>query len=249
MRTLLLVIVTSFSFPAFAQSSLGISGATFSLGMVEDEGGEYRGDASAVVDVAITDVHGFQGDIRFSETLSGTVGSIATHLYMAPENGQKYGLFAALSDVDGRSMLYGSFGAEGMLSFGESTVVEARGGLGWADTDGLDYIFGGLSVAQAMTPAIEVEFSLDIADFDEAGFSATAYDAGVTARYSPEGSPWGAYASVTQSGLTGTDRAAGETRIGLGLTLSLGTAGGVDPHTRLFRTPDPVTPLVRRGIW
>lgn len=249
MRTLLFVLLTSFSFPAFAQSSLGITGAAFSLGAVEDEGGDLRGDASAIVDVAITDVHGFQGDLRFSDALSGTIGTVATHLYMAPVEGQKYGLFAVLSDVDGRSMLYGSFGAEGMLSLGDSTVLEARGGLGWADVDGLDYIFGGLSVAQSLSPAVEIELSMDVADFDEAGFSATSYDAGLTARYSPEGSPWGAYASVTHSGLSGGNSASGETRIGLGLTLTLGTAGGTDPHTRPFRTPDPVAPLIRRGLW
>ena len=33
------------------------------------------------------------------------------------------------------------------------------------------------------------------------------------------------------------------------LTLSLGTSGGTDPHTRPFRTADPVAPLVRRGFW
>ncbi len=251
MRTLLFAILTSVSVSAAAQaqSSLGITGAAFSLGMVEDEGGDYRGDARAVVDVAITDVHGFQGDLGFSDSQSGLVGTVATHLYMAPREGQKYGLFAALSDVDGRSMLYGSFGAEGMLAFGNNTVVEARAGLGWADTDGLDYIFGGFTVAQALSPAFEIEISLDIAEFDEPSLSAVSYDAGLRAQYSPEGSPWGAYASVTHSGLTGRDGSGGDTRIGLGLTLSLGTAGGVNPHTRPFRTPDPVAPLLRRGLW
>lgn len=249
MRTLLFVLVTSFSFPAYAQSSLGITGATFSLGVAEDEGGDLRGDGSAVVDVAITDVHGFQGDLRFGDTTSGAIGTLSTHLYMTPKEGQKYGLFAALSDVDGRSMLYGSFGAEGMLSLGDNTVLEGRGGLGWADTDGLDYIFGGVSIAQSLSETFELELSLDFAEFDEAAFSATSYDAGLTARYSPEGLPWGAYASVTHSGLAGDSSASGETRLGLGLTLTLGTAGGTDPHTRPFRTADPLAPLVRRGLW
>ncbi len=248
MRTLLLVLFTSISFPAYAQSSLGITGAAFSLGVVEDEGGDLRGDASAVVDVAITDVHGFQGDLRFGDTMTGTIGTLSTHLYMTPKEGQKYGLFAALSDVDGRSFLYGSLGVEGMLSLGENTVLEGRGGLGWAD-QGLDYIFGGVSVAQTLSPSFELELSMDLADFDEAGFSATSYDAGLTARYSPEGMPWGAYASVTHSGLMGDDSAGGETRLGLGLTMTLGTVGGTDPHTRPFRTADPVAPLVRRGLW
>lgn len=246
MRTLLFIVLTSFSFPAFAQSSLGITGVELSLGAVEDEAGDYRGDARAVVDVAITQVHGFQGDLSYSDTGTGGIGTVAAHLYMTPTPGQKYGLFAALSDVDGRSMIYGSLGAEGMLSLGARTSIEGRAGMGWADADGLDYIFAGAALAHQLTPAITLEGSLDVADFDEAAFSATAYDLGLKATYSPEGSPWGAYVSVTQSGLSGHDDA---TRIGLGLTITLGTAGGTDPHTRLFRTPDPVGSLVRRGLW
>lgn len=245
MRTLLFVLLTSFSFPAFA-GDLGISGLELSLGLVEDEAGEHRGDARGAVTVAITEYHGFQGDVAFSDTGTGAIGTVAAHIYMMPKPGQKYGLFAALSDVDGRSMLYGSLGAEGMLSLGERTVVEGRAGMGWADTNGLDYVFAGASVAHQLTSAVELELALDIVDFDEAGFSATTYDAGITASYSPEGTPWGAYLSVTQSGVSGHGD---ETRIGLGLTLSLGASGGTDPHTRSFRTPDPVASLVRRGLW
>lgn len=246
MRTLLFVLLTSFSFPAFAQSSLGISGLDLSLGVVEDEAGDRRGDARGAVTVAITEYHGFQGDVAFSDTGTGAIGTVAAHLYMTPQPGQKYGLFAALSDVDGRSMIYGSFGVEGMLSLGQNTSIEARAGMGWADVDGLDYVFAGAAVAHQLAPAVELELSLDVADFDEAGFSATTYDAGLKATYNPEGSPWGAYVSVTQSGVSGHGDA---TRLGLGLNLTLGTSGGTDPHTRSFRTPDPVASLVRRGLW
>lgn len=246
MRTLLFVLLTSFSFPAFAQSSLGITGLDLSLGVVEDEAGDYRGDAHGAVTVAITEYHGFQGDVAFSDTSTGIIGTVAAHLYMTPQLDQKYGLFAALSDVDGRSMLYGSLGVEGMLSLGQNTVVEGRAGMGWCDTGGLDYVFASLSAAHQLTSAVELELALDTADFDEAGFSATTYDLGLTARFSPESTPWGAYASVTQSGITGHGN---ETRIGFGLTLSLGATGGTDPHTRPFRTPDPVASLVRRGLW
>lgn len=246
MRTLLCVILTSFSVPAFAQNSLGISGVELSWGVIEDETGDYRGDGRAVVDVAITEYHGFQGDLAFSDTATGGIGTVATHLYMTPKDGQKYGLFAALSDVDGRSMIYGSLGAEGMLSLGESTTLEGRAGMGWADADGLDYIFGGVALAQQISPSINIQLSLDVADFEEANINATAYDIGLKATYSPQESPWGAYVDVTRSGLTGHEDA---TRIGIGLTVALGTSGGTNPHTRPFRTPDPVSPLVRRGLW
>lgn len=246
MRTLLFIVLTSFSVPAFAQSSLGISGAELSFGVVEDEAGEYRGDGRAVVDVAVTEFHGFQGDLAFADAGDGWVGTVAAHAYMTPKPGQKYGLFAALSDVDGRAMLYGSLGAEGMFSLGVNTSVEGRAGMGWADADGLDYIFAGVAMAHQLSPSVELELSLDVADFDEAALSATAHDIGLRATYSPEGLPWGAYASVTQSSLTGYEDA---TRIGLGLTITLGSSGGTNPHTRPFRTPDPVAPLLRRGLW
>ncbi|MEM6386689.1 MAG: hypothetical protein AAF718_10675 [Pseudomonadota bacterium] len=246
MRTLLLVVFTSLSFPAFAQSSLGISGLELSLGMVEDEDGEHRGAVRSALTVDVTEFHGFQGDVAFTDTDTGTIGTVAAHFYMTPKQGQKYGLFGAISDVDGRSMFYGSLGAEGMISLGLDTNVEGRAGMGWADTDGLDFIFAGAALAHQLTPSLELEFALDVADFDEAGFSATTYDAGLTATYSADGKPWGAFVSVTQSGVSGHGDA---TRIGAGITITLGTSGGTDPHSRPFRTPDPAGSLVRRNLW
>jgi hypothetical protein len=41
----------------------------------------------------------------------------------------------------------------------------------------------------------------------------------------------------------------GETRVSFGITLSLGTAGGASPATRLFGRTDPVAPLLRRELW
>ncbi|MEM9426127.1 MAG: hypothetical protein AAGA06_05445 [Pseudomonadota bacterium] len=213
---------------------------------IQDEAGDARPSGRATVDVAITQYHGFQGDLAFADTATGDVGTVATHLYMAPVAGQKYGLFAALSDVDGRAMLYGSLGAEGMLALGDSTSIGAHAGMGWADTGGLDYIFAGAALAHQLTPAVEMELSLDLAEFDEPALSVTAYDVSLTATYRPEDTVWGVYAKATQSGLT--DHGS-ETRLGVGLSLTLGASGGVDPHTRPFRTPDPVASLVRRGLW
>ena len=250
MRTLLLVLLTSVSGPALAQSSLGITGATFSLGATEDESGTYQLEgAAAVVDVAVTSVHGFQGDLSFADTAGGGIGTVGAHVYMSPVKGQKYGLFATLSDVDGRSMLWGTLGAEGMLALGETTVAEVRGGFGYADESGLDFIFAGVGVAHEFSPSWTVEGAVDLADFDEATFRATSYDVSLKAEYSAQGSPWGAYASVAYSGLSGRDDADGEVRIGVGISLSLGGLGGADTDTRLFRSPDPVAPLLRRNIF
>ena len=250
MRALLFVLLTSVSGPALAQGSLGITGAAFSLGVTEDEGGDRRLEvAAAVVDVAITSVHGFQGDLSFADTAGGGIGTVGAHVYMSPVDGQKYGLFGTLSDVDGRSMLWGTMGAEAMLSMGEDTVADIRGGFGYADESGLDFIFAGVGVAHSFSPSITVEGAIDVADFDESSFRATAYDVSLRVEFSPERSPWGAYASVAYSGLAGHDSADGEVRIGLGISLLLGNVGGADTNTRLFRSPDPLAPLLRRDLF
>ena len=156
---------------------------------------------------------------------------------------------ATLSDVDGRSMTWGSLGVEGMLSLGSNTVVEGRTGLGVADEAGLDFIFAGVSLAHRFTPTLEIETFLDVAEFDEPALRAISYEAGIAAHYSPDGAPWGLYASLTHSDLSGRDGTRGETRLGLGLTIEFGASRGVDPNTRQFRVSDPVAPLVRRGLW
>ncbi len=250
MRAYLVALLIGLSCPAAqAQSSLGITGADFNLGVAQDESGSARSRASATVDVAITGVHGFQGDLSFDDTASGGIGGVAAHLYMAPRDGQKYGVFAALSDVDGRSMMWGSLGAEGMLALSPDTSFEVRAGFGVSDADALDFIFGGVGLAHELTPEITLAGRLDVADFDEAVFRATSWDAGVTATWSPRNGPWGLQAGVTRSGLAGRDGAPGETRVSFGVTLSLGTAGGASPATRLFGRTDPVAPLLRRELW
>lgn len=238
-----------FGTPVLAQSSLGITGMSLSLGSTEDEAGDQRGRLASSVDVRITDAHGLQGDLSFSDTAGGTIGSLGAHLYMAPQPGQKYGVFFNLSDVDGRSMLWVSTGVEGMLEMSEDTLLEGRLGLGASDERSLDFIFGGLSIAHALSPEYEIEAALDVADFDEASFRATSVEASLTARYSPEGAPWGVYASLSHSDLTGRNGTPSATRIGLGLTYQFGSIGGARADTRHFRNADPVAPLVRRGLW
>ena len=232
-----------------AQSSLGIQSARIEFGGSQDEVQNFQAGASIGVDVAITSFHGLQGDLRFSDTANGMIGQLGAHLYMTPKPGQKYGVMATLSDVDGRSMMWGSLGVEGMFSLSRNTVVEGRTGLGVADEGGLDFIFAGVSLAHRFNPALEFETFIDVAEFDEAALQAISYEAGIAAHYSPDGAPWGIYASLTHSDLGGRDGTRGETRIGLGLTIEFGASRSVDPASRQFRTSDPVAPLVRRGLW
>ena len=68
-------------------------------------------------------------------------------------------------------------------------------------------------------------------------------------RYNFDRSPVGIYASVNHTGLKGRDGTGGNTRIGFGLQISLGTAGGTDARYRHFRNHDTVAPLLRRGLY
>lgn len=249
MRSLVVVLVASFSVPAAAESSLGISGAALSFGLTEDEAGAHRASTRATVDVAVTDVHGVQGDVLLTETASGTVGSLAAHLYMSPTGARKYGVFAALADLDGKAMTWGALGVEGMVQLGDTSSLELSAGLGAADAGGMDYIFGGVSYARELTANLDLSASLDLVEFDEAALRAVSYDAGLTVTYHPDASPLSAYASVTHSGLTGRDGQTAETRLGLGITFAFGNSGGVSPTSRSFRTPQPMQPLLRRALW
>ena len=235
--------------PVSAQSSLGIQGLDLRFGMSQDEDGTAQIDVQSRLDVAITEVHGFQGDVVFSETENGLIGHLGAHLYMTPRTGQKYGAFASLSDVDGRMMTWGSIGVEGMLALSDATMIEARAGMGISDVDSLDYIFGDVSIALALFDYIDVEAAITFAEVDEAAFRAMSHDISLTARYSLDGAPWGAFASVTQSGLSGRDGQPSETRFGFGVSLSFSQSGGVAPQTRPYRSVDPVAPLVRRDLW
>ena len=235
--------------PVMAQSSLGIQGLDVRLSMIEDEGGEMQSDVLARLDVAVTDYHGLQGDVAFADTDQGLIGQLAAHFYMTPNPSQKYGVFAALSDVDGRTMTWGSLGVEGMIALSENLTFEGRTGLGVADVDSLDYIFADLAVAYAAFDGLDFETALTLTEIDETAFRAISYDGSFTARFSPKGTPWGVFAQVSHSGLSGRESVAGATRLGVGIMISLGQSGGVAPKTRPFRTVDPVAPLVRRDLW
>ena len=235
--------------PSLAQSSLGIQGLDLQFGTSEDESGNAQTDVQARLDVAITSVHGFQGDVAFSDTDQGLIGQLGAHLYMTPATGQKYGVFASLSDVDGRMMTWGSLGVEGMLALSDATVIEGRAGMGISDVDSLDYIFADMALIYAAFDNFDIETALTLTDFDEARFRALSYDVSATARYSAQNAPWGVYAKVAQSGLSGRDGAGAKTRFGFGVSMSFGHSGGIAPKTRPFRVVDPVAPLVRRDLW
>ncbi|MEL6168475.1 MAG: hypothetical protein AAFR35_07265 [Pseudomonadota bacterium] len=234
--------------PVHAQSSLGIAGLDL-RGFLSDAEGEAGAGLAGRIDVAVTAAHGFQGDFAYVDEGDGAIGRIAAHLYMAPEEAHKYGLFAFAGDVDGRSMFYGGVGAEGLIALGPRTVAEGRVGAGLADQNGLDYIFADAGVTHRLGPSMTVGLNAAFTDFDEVDFDALSTEVTARAEWSPRGRAMGLYAEIVTDDLSGPDGAAAETTLRAGLTLTLGRVAPGRPHSTLFATPDPVAPLVRRGLY
>lgn len=249
-------LALSFAFSALLATSalaepLGITGGEFRLGTVnyQDGGGPNLSFGLALVDVAITENHGAQADVLYEDGPGGGIGRLGGHVYMNPTGEHKFGLFGMLADVDGRSLTYAAFGAESMFALTDQTTLELRGGIGAANARDLDFIFAGAGLAHALSDTTVLTAGLDLAEFDERDFRAIGYEARVGLDYQSQTNGFGAFVEVAYSGLEGRDSAPAQTDLRLGMTWRFGGTGGVSPETRLFRTPDPVAQLVRRGFF
>lgn len=223
---------------AEAQSSLGITGLELSFGHLSGDSGGTRVDAR--LDVALTDAHGLQLDLGLSDTGGRTMGMAAAHIYMTPRPGQKYGLFATLTDQDRASFTFATLGAEGRIALSDSLTVEGHGGLGYALGGDLDVIFMGAAARWQATDRIALRGSLDLIEYDEAALSALGYTAtlAVEVRISDR---IDLIAGLDATGRTGRDARDGDPAAFLGLTVRFG--GAADPVRDMFRTPDPLRPL------
>lgn len=234
--------------PAFAQSSLGLTGAELRFGLGDTSGSPAY--AEAQIDLAITEYHGAQGDVWFTDTASGAIAGVAGHLYMTPRPGQKYGVFAFVADADGRSATYGGGGIEAMFDLGERVTVETRAGIGLTHRTGFDFIFGAASMHYALTPDITASATLALADFDEAAFSARTAEATLGLHWKPGRQPWGLFAEVSHDAFSGRSAQPGETTLRAGFTLEFGGGRGTGgAHDRKFSRPDPLRPLTKRGLF
>ena len=224
--------------PIAAQSSLGVSGATFDIGAVD-------GDAFVAtrIDTAITGHHGLQFDAVLSDHDAGLIGQMDGHLYMRPAKGQEYGLFAQVGDADGRSRSWGAAGIEGMFAAGANTAVELRGGLALSQPGGWDALFADAGVIHGLSDSLSLTARLTLTEIDELVLSTIARETRLGVEFHPRGTAWGAFADITADRADGSET----TTLRLGLSLTLGDAGGTAPETRLFRAADPFGPLFRRG--
>ncbi len=230
-----------------AQSSLGVTGATLTFGY--EDGAGIGAFVSGNADVAITEFHGIQFDLALEDTSSGTLGTAGVHLYMTPDTGQKYGVFAHLGDMDGRSATYGIVGTEGLFALGNAAAVEVRAGAGVASHSSLDFLFVEADVYADLSPDLTAHAGVTLSEFDEIDLNATGYEGRVGLTYKPSGQAWGVYAELAQDDLAGLAGSQAETTVRAGIVFELGNTRRGGPETRPFRRPDPIRPLVQRGLF
>ncbi|MDJ1008139.1 MAG: hypothetical protein QNJ13_09990 [Paracoccaceae bacterium] len=235
--------------PASAQSSLGVTGIELGLGgfSQSDGGASFHGDI--VLDVAVTEFHRLQGDLAWVESGRGAVGRLGGHVYMTPQDGQKYGLFAMLGDANGRDLTYAAGGIEGMFEVTDRTALGGYAGLGIGSDEGLDVIFGGVEGTFQASDFVRIDGGVQVSEYDEAGFQAIGTEARLNLRYAPAGQPFAVTAGLVHDMLTGEDGEPGETRAELTLSWRFGSTASTAPTDRPFRTADPFLPLIRRGLY
>lgn len=237
--------------PTAAQTSLGIASGELGFGVIT-AGEDSRAAASGSVDVRIAAHHGLQIDLAFEDTAAGGLGHLAAHLYLAPGEGRKYGLFASASDLDGQSFTTGTAGVEGLVALGPRMAVEAHAGIGIAHRLTaplrMDFVFAGAGLHHAATDSLDLGLSATIAEFDEAGFRALGSTLAATAEWRPRRGAVAVTAALGLSSLEGRDGRPAEGFVALGLSYSFG-GHPTDPSARRFRRPDPYAPLALRGMF
>ncbi len=233
---------------AHAQSNLGFN--TLHLDATASDDDRPAREAMVRLDIAITGHHGLQGDVGLADYDSGTVGYIGGHLYMVPTEGQKYGLFALVEDVDDEAVTSAQIGIEGLFSLGDHAVLDARAGLGRVDPSGLDYIFAGIGLDYALSDAVSVSGHLTVADYEETAFAARSAGLTLAARYAVPGSGAVLTAGLRHDRLTGRDGAPDETGAFLTVGWQIGGDNGARRglRDRPFRPARPLDSLWRRDL-
>ncbi|MCA0043605.1 hypothetical protein [Celeribacter litoreus] len=174
---------------AFAENTLGFLGAQTSLGY-ESWGGENIAMADGTLDYAITGHHGLQLDLGTTSFSDHWQGTLSAHLYMQPQEGAKYGLFASYTDVNDTSAGMGAVGIEGMWALGSgATQMHMRTGVGLYTPGGNDFIFGDIGFETAVSDQLALGFGVSAYDLEEAVLDVRDITATLSATWSFETAP------------------------------------------------------------
>lgn len=256
MFTRLLSFVLPIAFAASivqAQDSLGIQGLQASLSYGKTDDGQTVSAGQVKLDVDITQAHGLQLDLGLIDGGNAVTGQLGAHLYMQPVQNQKYGFFAAISDMDGEAVQYLTAGAEGRIGLTDQFALDVHFGIGGTtsmggtSTDQWDYVFAGGGLIYALNNATTVEARVDVAEFDELTFSAVGVDSRLRVSHRLNTSNFAIFSEVRHNTLLGSDAQPPITTLQIGFTMDLGRSSQT-LMDRPFETPTPFDQLVQRGI-
>lgn len=249
------------SFLGVKAADLAVEGAVFDSGVAAGSLGALSGRTGAHwpaaarlrVDVAISAAHGLEAQAGLRQTPDGVIGEAGGVLYLAPAEGVRYGLVAVLSDRAGDALRWHRLGVAGQWAGSARTVLGWEAGIGRATFSGVgfftrvDYAYLGASLHHRLSPALELEASATVANFNESLFRASGADLALTLWATPPGSRLRGYVGVGHSLLWGPNGAPAETTLRAGLTVPLGgRAAAAMPR---FAPHDPIAQLVRRGLF
>lgn len=235
--------------PAAAQSALGFRDAqvTLTYGASQNEPLQ---SIDAALDVSITRSHGLQltfGAISYPDTYFGQIGA---HLYMAPGDTAKYGLFAAYSDADDENDWEGLLGIEGLWRFGDAVAVEARAGIGILNPDSYDYIFVEANAHYALSDRLALSGGFKMTDLEETRLALRSTEMTLGLTYYIPTAPVELSLGLSRSTINGTIDASEELRATAQLTVHLGGARSAraDVHDRFFSASHPLKEILLRDL-
>lgn len=233
---------------ASSEPNLGIQAGGYGFGSLKPQSDQTLAFGEGWLDVAITDVHGLQLGLSLEDTKSGVIGTFDGHLYMAPQDTAKYGLFLVVTDLNDAHFTLAAAGAEAMISLSNKTTLDMHAGIGIAKRtsapESLDFIFLGGGLTHEIGSELTIGMNFDVAEYDETALRAYGYTAMAQAEYSPNGGPIALTAGLGVSGLEGRNGAPAETVLKLGLSYSFGETKGTN---RPFRRANPYGPLSLRA--
>ncbi len=247
LATLVATTFLGFVPAAWAQSSLGLTSAEIGFGLDSgDDQGVLAGSVAGTF--RITPSHGLQLGLALVDDPQGTLGQIDLNLYLLPAPSAKYGFVFSLADAGGREATVTYAGVAGMFQLGASNFVSGQIVLGYARPGSVDFIAVTGGLEQALSDTTSIFATLDLAEFDEVSLRTTAYSGRIGVSYQPQDSAWALTAALGVDGLSNWD-ASDELRIELGMVWRFGNIGGArrPVEERLFRSWQPLAPLLRRG--
>lgn len=227
-----------------AQSSLGVRSMT--LGIEQTGTDDRQRKISGSLDVAITRHHGTQFDLGVVGFDDDLVGHVAGHLYLRPNQWQKYGLVAQYEDLDDHDVRNFLVGAEGIFTLTPNLTLASGAGLGRVEPSGMDYLFVSLRADYALGDNLSLHAGATLADIDETGFADQPYTVALGVDYAVPTSNITLTAGLRHSDVDDLDDAR-HTDAFVGLSIAFGgTPGARRPvRERNFTRPAPLDPLWR----